>query len=389
MEPSPITHVGWSDVLVKLLQPPKRTSLTIDFGTELTTITYPPCQILLPSNKYLPGAGWRSELVHSVLFDLTSGAVPQRAGRLVRFDSHGIGGLLLYDLNLHAPESPTARGNVGGNALEDSSAKLGHPAGSGGSKLSSGGALDGGGALTLNAVFGDPDDPSDVGMEVDELLDCIHAKLVCLPLYACTSFVTGQVMNALVYNKPIQPRQAARGILLDTSIVNPFENLCTPSRPKTEVMIKRPIIDAYKYLRRTMPNATSLMGFEEGNTDQILRKSCLKPSELFGRHHDKAAMDENLSEFDSDTELSNEAPHLGDTSVSTIDSLGSIKTPCRPFSSRSKSPFIDVLNTPHKAGYRPTDTVIEFALASETFVHEKLLDVELEDPFLLTAATMF
>lgn len=41
---------------------------------------------------------------------------------------------------------------------------------------------------TLRKVFGDPDDPEVQGMEIDDLLDNISAKVSYVPLYACTSF---------------------------------------------------------------------------------------------------------------------------------------------------------------------------------------------------------
>ncbi|KAJ3851519.1 hypothetical protein EV368DRAFT_65677 [Lentinula lateritia] len=48
---------------------------------------------------------------------------------------------------------------------------------------------------TLGGVFGDGDLSSGTGMTVEELLEGIDARLVYIPLYGCTSFVTEQVMN--------------------------------------------------------------------------------------------------------------------------------------------------------------------------------------------------
>ncbi|GAW04667.1 hypothetical protein LENED_006472 [Lentinula edodes] len=49
---------------------------------------------------------------------------------------------------------------------------------------------------TMGGVFGNGDPSSGTGMTVDELLNGIDVRLVYIPLYACTSFVTGQVMNS-------------------------------------------------------------------------------------------------------------------------------------------------------------------------------------------------
>ncbi|KAJ3993603.1 hypothetical protein F5050DRAFT_1780604 [Lentinula boryana] len=51
---------------------------------------------------------------------------------------------------------------------------------------------------TLESVFGDGDPGSETGMNVEELLEGIDARIVYVPLYACTSFVTGQVMNSFI-----------------------------------------------------------------------------------------------------------------------------------------------------------------------------------------------
>ncbi|KAJ3739654.1 hypothetical protein DFH05DRAFT_1512144, partial [Lentinula detonsa] len=42
---------------------------------------------------------------------------------------------------------------------------------------------------TLGSVFGDGDPGSETGMSVEELLEGIDARIVYVPLYACTSFV--------------------------------------------------------------------------------------------------------------------------------------------------------------------------------------------------------
>jgi hypothetical protein len=44
------------------------------------------------------------------------------------------------------------------------------------------------GILTVEAVFGDETDTADEGMDVDDMIDVIHGRLVYFPAYACTSF---------------------------------------------------------------------------------------------------------------------------------------------------------------------------------------------------------
>ncbi|KAJ7589651.1 hypothetical protein C8J56DRAFT_939174 [Mycena floridula] len=90
---------------------------------------------------------------------------------------------------------------------------------------------------TLNGVFGDPDDPELPGMEIDELLHKINAKLTYLPLCACTSFATGQAMNAMFYKTgDIHP--ASNGFSVDST-----SPLLTESRPP---------MDFSKHLRPTV-----------------------------------------------------------------------------------------------------------------------------------------
>ena len=48
------------------------------------------------------------------------------------------------------------------------------------------------GCLTMQGAFGDPDSPevaANRGMDLDDLLDAVDAKVVYFPTYACTSFI--------------------------------------------------------------------------------------------------------------------------------------------------------------------------------------------------------
>ncbi|KAF9070056.1 hypothetical protein BDP27DRAFT_1447151 [Rhodocollybia butyracea] len=53
---------------------------------------------------------------------------------------------------------------------------------------------------TLTDIFGDGINTENPGISVEELLDGIDVRMVYIPSYACTSFVTGQIMNAEMHN---------------------------------------------------------------------------------------------------------------------------------------------------------------------------------------------
>lgn len=47
--------------------------------------------------------------------------------------------------------------------------------------------------LTMQRVFGDPEVATDNSMDLDDLLDAVHAKVVHFPTYACTSFIVSTI----------------------------------------------------------------------------------------------------------------------------------------------------------------------------------------------------
>ena len=49
--------------------------------------------------------------------------------------------------------------------------------------------------LTLQEAFGNADDPQDLGMDVDHLLDRVGARLIYALAYACASFVVGRLQS--------------------------------------------------------------------------------------------------------------------------------------------------------------------------------------------------
>ena len=138
---SPTIH-GWSDNIKRLF--------THRSNTPSNRSSKEAGRILRPA-----GMIWRSALAQSIFFDL---ALAVDAGkRFLPLHHLGLSGVILYDL-------PDPR--YDGDTPNENSKRF-----------------------TLSGVFGDPDDPQDLGMETDELLDRVHARLIYLPAYACTSFV--------------------------------------------------------------------------------------------------------------------------------------------------------------------------------------------------------
>jgi hypothetical protein len=167
------------------------------------------------------------------------------------------------------------------------------------------------GALTLQEVFGADDDPEDLGMDVDHLLDRVGARLIYAPAYACTSFVVGQVMNALIHSHRMRPIATAHGILVDSAAFTLFDSVNvgpTPYAPK-------PTIDVLSYLKpaaRMKRSASSPPPFP--------------PSQPLSDDHGELFNDLDLAQDDASF----------DSSTSSIDSLG----PCTPPHSRSGTPII-------------------------------------------------
>ncbi|KAJ3710675.1 hypothetical protein C8R42DRAFT_781305 [Lentinula raphanica] len=155
--------------------------------------------ISLPSNtdssrRYIrpPGVLWRSFVAQCVFNDLLAlelrphhehaisstsrklAQEPQRQRRFARMAEYGLGAVIFYEIPIESP-SEFKLENID---HEDPSA----------SQYSDE-------QWTLTGVFGSSDTASESGMSVEELLEGIDVRIVYVPLYACTSFVTGQVMN--------------------------------------------------------------------------------------------------------------------------------------------------------------------------------------------------
>ena len=110
-------------------------------------------------DRHLPGLIWKRILGHCLYCDLsgeeTLGSLVRQRRRFVRLESLGLSGVILYEIPAVAvsrTDEPPTR-------------------------------------MTLRSVFGDPTDPSEHGMDINDLLDDVNARVVYFPSYACTSFI--------------------------------------------------------------------------------------------------------------------------------------------------------------------------------------------------------
>ncbi|KAF8621748.1 hypothetical protein AX15_007541 [Amanita polypyramis BW_CC] len=149
--------------------------------------------INLRHNRHSPGLIWKQTLGYCVYHDLSdeesmSSPVRQRR-RFARLESLGLSGVILFEI-------PTGRPAGDGCLMTQNESPKAR--------------------ITLKTIFGDPDDPNESGMNVNELLDCVNARVVYFPSYACTSFIMGQVMSAFFQQEPsIRPLPAREGFSVD------------------------------------------------------------------------------------------------------------------------------------------------------------------------------
>ena len=117
-------------------------------------------------NRHAPGLIWKQTLGHCVYHDLsdeeTMGSLVRQRRRFARLESLGLSGVILFEI-------PAGRATEDGSpAISDKSPRK---------------------RVTLKSIFGDPDDPNESGMNINELLDCVNARVIYFPSYACTSFI--------------------------------------------------------------------------------------------------------------------------------------------------------------------------------------------------------
>ncbi|KAJ4465453.1 hypothetical protein J3R30DRAFT_3743734 [Lentinula aciculospora] len=166
----------WTSTLHRLFSPYLSPTGTASYlRNSCDTLNKPTKAYLLPS-----GVLWRSFLAKCVYRDLlpleAQEPIPnpqkfnlknRRRRRFARMNEYGLGAVIFYEIPF----------NSFGEVKEDSSF----------TRIE---------RWTLKGVFGDGEPTSGTGMGVEELLEGIDARIVYIPLYACTSFVTGQIMNS-------------------------------------------------------------------------------------------------------------------------------------------------------------------------------------------------
>ncbi|KAF5344488.1 hypothetical protein D9758_014130 [Tetrapyrgos nigripes] len=114
------------------------------------------------------------------------------------------------------------------------------------------------------------------GKGIDELLEVMNVNVSYVPLYACTSFLTGQVMNALFHNtttkdmRPV-PAPQGQGFSVDSSSFTLFEN-GIPAHNTTLLHDVRKLLrptrsSAHRYRRdqELFSNSESLVPFSTAN----------------------------------------------------------------------------------------------------------------------------
>ncbi|KAJ4471006.1 hypothetical protein C8R41DRAFT_924739 [Lentinula lateritia] len=168
------SNCTWSSTLCRLLNPTARFNHPWESSSYSTTVD---AVSATPNNfqdSYFrpPGILWRSFVAKCVYKDLYALTVqdpnlkldfgPKNRRRVARMNEYGLGAVVFYEIPFNSLNE------------RDTSPK----------------------EWTIGGVFGNGDPSSGTGMTVDELLDGIDVRLVYIPLYACTSFVTSQVMNS-------------------------------------------------------------------------------------------------------------------------------------------------------------------------------------------------
>ncbi|KAK0241019.1 hypothetical protein EDD85DRAFT_817333 [Armillaria nabsnona] len=127
---------------------------------------------------YPAGEIWKRVVVESVFQDLLHSPEMKGRRRFLRMDEHGLGGVILYEI----PHD-----------------------------------------WTVDSVL-------DMGA-VEDLFDGIGVRVSFVPLYACTSFVTGQVMNARFHNVAMVPVPSHSGFSVDALSFNLFDSIASEDEP--------------------------------------------------------------------------------------------------------------------------------------------------------------
>ncbi|KAK0194745.1 hypothetical protein F5146DRAFT_1117732 [Armillaria mellea] len=132
-----------------------------------------------PGRTHYPaGEIWKRVVVESVFQDLLHSPGMKGRRRFLRMDEHGLGGVILYEI----PHDWTVDSVLGMGAVED-------------------------------------------------LFDGIGVRVSFVPLYACTSFVTGQIMNARFHNVAMVPIPSHSGFSVDSVSFDLFDSVPNQDEP--------------------------------------------------------------------------------------------------------------------------------------------------------------
>jgi len=148
---------SWTDALAQVLHP----SFTDRFIHD--------SRINPRHARHPAGNIWKAALAQFVFSDLSLGIYGVR--RFIRLEYLGLSGIILY----HLPGGQLPYGSTEREAEDDDESV----------------------ALTIQVIFGDEKDPENEGMNIDDLIDAIHGRLVYFPAYACTSFAVSNLGQLL------------------------------------------------------------------------------------------------------------------------------------------------------------------------------------------------
>ncbi|KIM38277.1 hypothetical protein M413DRAFT_30389 [Hebeloma cylindrosporum] len=234
-------------------------------------------------SRHLPGDIWRHAFSVSVYADLEAFAedsYPISWRRFVRLEHFGLSGVIFYEIRRERSDDSRH--------------------------------------LTLKTVFGDLNDPADLGMDLDKLLDMVQVKVIYFPAYACTSFVIGQVMTAFLLDKEeLQPYPAPEGFLIPCAEEERYRALDDINAESLLVDGDRVQESWYSYDFSSDEEETKeLLSIEP---DSPYRALCIRSSTL-------------------PHSVSFEEKDEGNSTVSTVDSIGPRTPPLVKAKSESNSP---------------------------------------------------
>lgn len=177
---------SWSSTLYTILRPAPR-PLSAKFGSSRSRY------------RHSPGDIWRHMLAISVYLDLAGSALTHHSRqsivwrRFIRVEHLGLSGVVLYEIPI--PPSSCA-GSIGEVASVPKKAEPLNTARSAlALRIRRTSPVVTPPRITLASVFGDLDKDEDAGMDLDDLMDEIDAKIVYFPAYACTSFIVRSIIR--------------------------------------------------------------------------------------------------------------------------------------------------------------------------------------------------